>query len=377
VLRSGKIVIAGQANKKASGTGQIVVARYRRNGRLDRSFGSRGVFRTALPKKDGPFIATSVVQERSTRRLVVAGGYGQGSMLVLRLKADGRLDRTFGKRRSGMATARAGGIAGSVAIQGDGRILLGGSNANSNGRPMVIARFSRGGALDRSFGSGGLAESLFWNPTLAASAGVTGLATAPDGGIIGSGHIDYIGSDGHGSAGVFRLDSTGQPVQGFGSGGHVEVAFTDATGAFGQWFPCAMTMDSLGRITVTGDGSIGSAAALLTARLTSSGVLDPSYGVAGDGRVVTQGLSESSITTCGATVGSAGNLTAGVGSTLAQLGPGGAADESFAPGGLLRISRPPRVTINAVERSGSRGVVLAGAAGRDIYVARYRLPAGP
>jgi uncharacterized delta-60 repeat protein len=375
VIRGGKIVVAGQATNRA-GKGQIVVARYGRHGRLDRGFGSSGIFRTALPAKKGPFIATSVMQERSTRRLVVAGGYGQGSMLVLRLTADGRLDRTFGKHRSGLTRVNVGGIAESIALQRGGRILVGGSNANSNGRPMVIARFSHGGALDPSFGSGGLAKSLFWNPDLAASAGVTGLVVAPDGGILASGHLDYIGSDGHGSAGVFQLDPNGQPVQGFASGGHVEVAFTNPSGAFAQWFPCAMTVDSLGRITVTGDGSTGSGGALLTARLTSSGALDPSYGETGDGRVVTQGLRGDSITTCGATVGSAGNLTAGVGSTLAQLGPVGTANESFAPGGLLEIDRPRRVTVNAVAPSGSRRIVLAGAAGRDLYVARYRLPSG-
>ena len=376
VIRSGKIVIAGQATN-ASGKGQVVVARYKRNGRLDRGFGSRGIFRTSLPAKDGPFIATSVVQERSTRRLVVAGGYGQGSMLVLRLTADGRLDRAFGKRRPGLATASAGGIAESVAIQRNGAILVGGSNANANGRPMVVARFTRAGVLDRRFGTGGLAETLFWNPDLTSSAGVTGLAITPDGEIIGSGHLDYIGSDGHGSAGVFRLAANGQPVQGFGSAGHTEVAFTEATGAFAQWFPCAMTVDSAGRITVTGDGSTGSGAALLTARLTSSGAPDPSFGAADDGRVTTQGLRKDSITTCGATISPAGVLTAGVGSNLAQLGPAGAVNEAFAPKGLLRIADPRRVTVNAVGSAGSRRVVVAGAAGRDIYVARYLLPSQP
>lgn len=91
---------------------------------LDRGFGSRGIFRTALPAKKGPFIATSIMEERSTRRLVVVGGYGQGSMLVLRLTADGRLDRTFGKHRSGLTRVTAGGIAESVALQRGGRILV-------------------------------------------------------------------------------------------------------------------------------------------------------------------------------------------------------------------------------------------------------------
>jgi len=179
VLRNGKVAVAGQASGPTGG-GQIVVARYRRDGRLDSSFGADGIFKSALPASDAPFIATSVVQERKTRKLVVGGGYGQGSMLALRLTAGGRLDKTFGKG-TGVVTVPVGGIAGSLAIQEDNRILLGGSNANVEGRPMVVARLKRGGRLDPSFGDAGVAQSLFWDDHLASSAGVLGIAATDDG----------------------------------------------------------------------------------------------------------------------------------------------------------------------------------------------------
>ena len=373
VLPGGKVVLAGQATTPA-GDGQILVARYRRDGRLDRAFGSRGVFKTALPAARGPFIATSVARQRSSGKLLVGGGYGQNSMLVLRLTRSGRLDRTFGRDRTGLAQAPAGGIAQSLAVQRGGGILLGGSNANRNGRPMVVGRFTRNGGLDRRFGRAGLAEAMFWNPDLAASAGITGLETTPGGGVIASGHLDYIGSDGHGSAGVFRLSSSGRPVRGFGSAGHTEVAFTRPAGGFAQWFPCGMVVDSRGRITITGDGSAGSGAAILTARLTRKGALDRSFGTARNGRVVTPGGSSGEDTTCGAASAPAGGLTVGVGSVLAQLRPDGARNRRFARGGLINIARPRRVTINAVVRTSSRRLVVAGAAGNSLYAARYRLP---
>jgi len=374
VVRGGRIVIAGQTTTRA-GNGQILVARYRADGRLDRGFGSRGIFRTALPKAAGPFIATAVAQERTTGRLLVAGGYGQGSLLVMRLTPGGRLDRSFG--RSGLARKPVGGIAQSLALQRNGGILLGGSNADRNGRPMIVARFTRSGRLDRGFGSRGLAEILFWNADLAASAGVGGLATIPDGEIVGFGHLDYIGSDGHGSAGVFQLSSNGQPGKDFGNGGHVEVAFMNPAGGFAQWFPCALTVASDGRITVAGDGSAGAAGAILSTRLTRQGMPDSSYGSSADGRVVTPGLRGGfSDTTCGATSSAAGALTVGVGSSLGQLRADGAPDDRFAPGGLIRIARPRGASVNAVVRSGSRRVVLAGFARNAVYVARYRVPAG-
>ena len=79
-------------------------------------------------------------------------------------------------------------------------------------------------------------------------------------------------------------------------------------------------------------------------------------------------------TTCGATSSAAGALTVGVGSSLGRLQADGTADDRFAPGGLLRIARPRGASINAVVRSGTRRVVVAGFARNALYVARYRVP---
>jgi hypothetical protein len=86
----------------------------------------------------GPFDATAVAANRSGR-VRVAGGYGQGSMLLMRLTPAGRLDRGLGPKRAGYATRAVGSIASSMTLTRDGTILLGGSNANVIGRPMVIA----------------------------------------------------------------------------------------------------------------------------------------------------------------------------------------------------------------------------------------------
>src|SRR5690242_17962293 len=108
VTAGGKIVVAGQASM-SGGASQIVVVRYRRDGRLDRGFGSGGIFETSFPQADGPFIANAIAVERSSGRLLVAGGYGQGSMLVLRLTPAGHLDPTFGQSGNGFVTVPIGG----------------------------------------------------------------------------------------------------------------------------------------------------------------------------------------------------------------------------------------------------------------------------
>ena len=297
VARGGDIVVAGQASPP-SGNGQVVVARYLPNGRLDRSFASGGIFQSAFPAADAPFIANAIAQDRRTGKLIVAGGYGQASMLVMRLTGNGRLDPTFGTNRSGFAKVDVGGTASSLAIQPDGGILLGGSNANRNGRPFVVARFTRNGALDRTFGHRGIAQALFWNASAASGAGLS-LATTPDGGVIASGHIDYIGgtghrTGGHGSAGVFRLTRRGLPFRAFGTRGHAQITFFNRARVPQSWYPCAMTVDGRGRITVTGGGGTHRNA-LFTARLTRRGALDRSYGSAGNGRAITPGVGGNAI----------------------------------------------------------------------------------
>jgi uncharacterized delta-60 repeat protein len=172
-VAGGRIVAAGQASPP-SGNGQVVVARYLSSGRLDKSFGAGGIFESAFPVKDAPFLANAVAQDPRTGKLIVAGGYGQGSLLLMRLTAAGRLDRTFGTGGRGYTTVPVNGTATTLAIQRDGRILVGAFNGNPQGKPFVVARFTAGGVIDRSFGRGGIVQVVFWNQAIAAGAGHVG-----------------------------------------------------------------------------------------------------------------------------------------------------------------------------------------------------------
>jgi uncharacterized delta-60 repeat protein len=379
-IASGRdIMLAGQASPP-SGNGQVVVARYLPNGQLDGSFASHGLFQSSFPVADAPFIATAIARDPRTGKLIVAGGYGEGSMLVMRLTAGGQLDPTFGTGGSGFATVAVGGIANSVAIQPNGAILLGGSNANVHGRPFVVARFTANGVLDSTFGNGGIVQALFWTPTSAASAGVNSIAVRPGGAIIAAGHIDYIGGGGgggagHGAAGVFRLTPRGALSPAFGSGGHTQITFFSQAGVPESWYPCGMTVDGQGRITVTGGGGTHHYA-LFTARLTRQGTLDRSCGPSASGRAITPGVGGNAITTCGVSSTRAGEITVALQSTLAQLLPDGAPDTSFAPGGVFTIFTPSQVFVNALVGEGSGRILLAGSAGSAIYVARYLAATG-
>jgi uncharacterized delta-60 repeat protein len=377
VVGAGAIVVAGQASPP-SGNGQVLVVRYRPNGQLDSTFASRGIFQSAFPSADAPFSATAIARDRRTGKLIIAGGYGQGSMLVMRLTADGRLDPTFGAGRSGVAKLDVGGFANALTIEADSSILLGGFNANRPGRPFVVARFTPGGVPDRTFGHRGIAQALFWNPKAASSAGILRLVPTPDGGVIAFGHIDYIGgtgggTGGHGSAGVFRLTRSGLPLRTFGNSGHTQITFFGRASVPESWYPCEMAVDGRGRIIVTGGGGTHRTA-LFTARLTPQGGLDRSYGSTRDGHAITPGIGGNAITTCGVTSTRAGELTVGVGSKLAQLLSNGLPNSRFAPRGVFTIRSPKQVSINALIGSGRR-LLVTGSAGSAIYVGRYLLPA--
>ena len=75
IAPAGRIVIAGQATN-SSGRGQIVVARYLPNGRLDRAFARRGIFKTSLPTATGPYSGLAVRPQG--RKLIVGGATASG-----------------------------------------------------------------------------------------------------------------------------------------------------------------------------------------------------------------------------------------------------------------------------------------------------------
>ena len=62
-----RVVLAGQVDTK-SGDGQVIVARYRSNGRLDRDFAKRGVFESEPAEEGRPL----------PRHRGDARGFGQG-----------------------------------------------------------------------------------------------------------------------------------------------------------------------------------------------------------------------------------------------------------------------------------------------------------
>ena len=192
-----KIVVA--ACQPPDCWGYVVLARFRSDGRLDHTFGRRGIVRTSIPNADLTPLAMALQPDG---KILVAGDVqhvpatgGVDRSFVARYHRDGRLDREFGE--SGIsAPGDADGI-GAVLVQPDGRILVGGRSA--------IVRLFPNGKLDATFGVGGVAPGL----------SVAALLLQPDGKIVAA------GSGGKPSKPVFalaRLTSTGKRDPSFGVG---------------------------------------------------------------------------------------------------------------------------------------------------------------
>jgi uncharacterized delta-60 repeat protein len=163
--RDGKVIVVG-FNERLGLTGQdFVIARFRRNGALDRSFG-RGGFQTVdfRRREDG---ALAVAVQRDGR-IIVAGSStvdvkpANLRIALVRLSRNGAIDGRFGRRLTRPAT---GGRAHGVLVQPDGRIVVAGVAyrdpwGHETTRWLVV-RYLANGRLDHSFGQRGFVIANF------------------------------------------------------------------------------------------------------------------------------------------------------------------------------------------------------------------------
>jgi uncharacterized delta-60 repeat protein len=148
------IVTAGYSNN--DGSFDMALARYKPNGDLDNTFGTDGKVITSLGAEDD--IINSIALQNDGK--IIAAGYtsieDKLNIAVLRYDPDGSVDVSFG--RNGIVTTPAGSYdeAYSVAIQSDGRIVAAGSAKNGDNTDFVLVRYKSSGDPDSTFGVNGI-----------------------------------------------------------------------------------------------------------------------------------------------------------------------------------------------------------------------------
>jgi len=291
----GRLLVAGQISGDERGyPAGGAVARFHRDGRLDRSFGRQGRLRLYFPgrahftgRPATVFTVTSVTVQRNGKT-ILAGTISPTEPFAIpparfglvRLLRDGSPDTGFGRR--GFSTwaprtliheprlSRA--ELGIVVPQPGGRLLAAGVSkevfpvpAGPVGR-LVLTRFRRDGSVDRSFGEDG---EVSVDTTLSSARWVG----RPHGGFVAVGprapgfgeagqHIEVVGFDGDGS-----LDDS------FGRGG---TAVVEGSGYEVQH----LHVDRSGGIVLAGgrDIAAGRGGSIRLMRLTADGTRDSSFG---------------------------------------------------------------------------------------------------
>ncbi|CAN5510595.1 hypothetical protein BH10ACI1_BH10ACI1_03810 [soil metagenome] len=161
----------------------------------------------------------------------------------------------------------------SVAVQTDGKIVVGGSSDGD----FALARYNTDGSLDTTFGTGGkvvTAVSIFEDYILA-------IAIQPDGKIVAVGYANNGAND---DIAIARYNSDGSLDVTFdGDSGTGNGKFTTAVGA-GDDFGFGVAVQSSG-ITVAGSSDNGGGRDFIVVRYKPDGTLDGGFD--GDGKVIT------------------------------------------------------------------------------------------
>ena len=247
------------------------------SGDLDPTFGSGGV--AVLPIAIHSYANAVAVQ--SDGKIVVAGyvfgGPPAGDMAVLRLDAAGALDSGFGS--GGVVTLPAGkqSIANALALQSDGKIVVGGGvfvASDVFDYDFRIARLlAADGALDAGFGTGGVVVT-----PAAGTIGVTSLALQPDGKILaaGDGKRKMTARNHNRDFMVTRYLDDGTPDTSFGSAGRTVLSMGKRTDVATR-----VLRQSDGRVVLAGYATGPGRGGMAFARLDASGGLDRAFGNGG------------------------------------------------------------------------------------------------
>lgn len=140
LMPNGKIVLVGDFTSY-QGVSQNYVTRILSNGNIDPAFsigtGALGAVFTCASQPDG--------------KVLIGGNFTNfnGTVInrIARLNADGSVDATFN-----VGTGAAGGVVYAIAVQADGKIVIGGTFVGFNGVPVNrIVRLNANGSVDTGF----------------------------------------------------------------------------------------------------------------------------------------------------------------------------------------------------------------------------------
>ena len=259
----GRVILAGAAYNSAGNSDFAAVSyQYTTNLSTDWRFNSGNPAVIDLSGRDDTAIAVAFQPDGKA----VMTGYTTGPYqfpfpasvypAIVRLNVNGSLDTTFGGG-DGIVTSTTPGVAMSVFVQPDGKILV--------GDVKKLSRFNSDGTPDTQFGVDGVAAV-----DEASDALVTDIAVDAAGSIAVSLARDSAAAD----FAAARLNSDGTMDTSFSSDGIAYVSLTDTDSLDTPW---SVAISSDGSVTVAGTAGGSTSGDFGVARFTSAGQRDSSF----------------------------------------------------------------------------------------------------
>jgi uncharacterized delta-60 repeat protein len=270
VQPDGKIVVVGYAATMV----QLEVFRYLPNGRRDPTFGNNG--RASFPNM---FSAVDVAIQSDGR--IVVGGTRHEHRQLARLTPSGTLDQTFGGD-GWVEGPQIIDFFGALLVQADGKIVACGHTGTVKGdiKDFRVTRYNADGSPDTAFGGGGEVMINFGAQDFCED-----VVQQPDGKLVVVGTRRPEGNtSGDSDFAVARLNTDGSLDTSFDNDGKLTTGFGGTDNA------TSVALQSDGKIVVLGPS--GSSFSTLVARYLPNGALDGTFD--GDGKltVATDRLSE-------------------------------------------------------------------------------------
>ena len=265
-----------------------------RPGDLDRSFRGTGIARTRIQRISD---ADCLVQQ-ADGKLVAAGASEGGppfTETLVRYRANGRLDRSFGGGTGTVTTAFGPGAAAKALVQqSDGKLVAAGVSSGGGGR-FTLVRYNADGSPDPSFGEGTGTVVTQFIPGLATSDSNTGQASAlvqqADGKLVAAG----TSTSGLGPAvyqnriALVRYNADGTLDPTFGAGTGIVITLiggcTSASALVLQPDGKIVVAGASGPCTVVSEPGTRSPDFFTLVRYNVDGTLDQSFGRLGSGAV--------------------------------------------------------------------------------------------
>jgi uncharacterized delta-60 repeat protein len=242
--------------------GEQLVSRYTPGGLLDSAFALAGV-RSVFSSTEGFHPSSDGSLAVAPDGRVVVGSTDEGDLVLARLNPDGSPDTGFGKNGVAKIHLSAPVDRVRVAVQADGRIVVGAEPLSGyGGDAVLVARYTTAGAPDPSFRDG--------NPLITSlGSGLGGMALSGTNTVIAGPRC--CGAEGR-AVHLARIDENGAFDNGFGRQGESFIDdVTDRTGVG------ALIVLPKGGIFVVGSGRNDKGEAFVM-KLRAAGSLDPKFG---------------------------------------------------------------------------------------------------